>query len=106
MGSPATVGRRRVALLEADTGPRLFALGAYVGEVLARELGGVWRVDADTPASEEGLTMVLPDGSMVWPLQRVMKRYAEGPENSIAAYGLALGIPSPAATGSRASASH
>ena len=92
-------------LLAADTGPRLFALGAYVGEVLRRELGGEWRVDTEAPASEEGLTMVLADGSMVWPVQRVMKRYAEGPANSIAAYGLALGIPGPAATGSSGAAS-
>lgn len=92
-GSPKPGG-----LLATDTGGRLFALGAYVGEVLLRELGGSWRADEAAPDSEEGLVAVLADGYVVWPVQRVMKRYVEGAENSIAAYGVALGLPDRAAT--------
>lgn len=82
-------------LLADDTGRRLFALGAYVGEVLLHELGGAWRADASAPDSEEGLMVVFPDGSVVWPVQRVLKRYVEGPENGLTAYGVALGIALP-----------
>lgn len=80
-------------LLAADTGRRLFALGAYVGEVLLRELGGSWRAPEAAPDSEEGLMVVLPDGSVVWPIERALKRFVEGAENGIAAYGVALGVP-------------
>lgn len=85
-------------------GPMLFALGGYVGEVLRRALGGTWFGDDDDPESEVNVELRLADGSIVWPVQRVMKRYAHGSEDGIVVYGVALGLlvgdpPKPAGYG-------
>jgi hypothetical protein len=79
-------------LLARELGPRMFALGAYVGEVIRRNIGGEWAVDEDNPNAEIDLELRLSDGSTVWPVQRVMKRYQNGPEDAIAAYGASLGL--------------
>ena len=89
-GSPKKGG-----LLAADRGRRLFAAGAYVGEVLRRSLGGDWQADPSDPDSEMGLSLVLANGTTVWPVERVMKRFANGRDDSIAAYGAGLGLDVP-----------
>jgi hypothetical protein len=79
-GSPKAGG-----LLAEQLGPRIFALGAYVGELIRRNSDGwVW-VDADDP--EDEINVSLRRGAeVVWPVQRAMKRYGEGSESAIAAY--------------------
>lgn len=79
-------------LLSQDLGARLFSLGAYVGEVVRRNLGGEWQTDDADPRGEINVTLKLPDGTLIWPVQRVMKRFKNGPEDGIAAYGLGLGL--------------
>lgn len=79
-------------LLSQQMGARLFALGAYVGEVIRRNLGGEWLTDDADPRGEINVTLKLPDGTLMWPVQRVMKRFKNGPEDSIATYGAALGL--------------
>ena len=86
-------------LLAQQTGYRLFALGAYVGEVIRRNWDGEWLTNDADPQGEINIALKLPDGSIIWPMQRVMKRLKNGPEDSIAAYGDACGIavgPKPA----------
>ena len=83
---------KRGSLLATDTGSRLFALGSYVGEVVRRSVGGAWLGDDNDPQAEVNVALALPDGSSVWPVQRVMKRFAKGSEDGIAAYGAALGV--------------
>lgn len=82
---------RSGGLLSEDLGSRLFALGAYTGEVIRRDLGGVWAGDDDDPEAEINIELRLPDGSVVWPIQRAMKRYANGDEDAIAPFAGALG---------------
>jgi hypothetical protein len=84
---------KRWGLLSRDLGTRLFSLGAYVGDVVRREVGGEWRVDDDDPHAEVNVQLRLPDGSVVWPVQRVMKRLTNGAEDGIAAYASVLGVP-------------
>jgi hypothetical protein len=79
-------------LLASDTDARIFALGAYVGEVLRREAGGTWHADSGSSDGALGLSVVLPDQTVVWPVMRTWKRYHEGSENSLAAYGAALAL--------------
>jgi len=79
-------------LLAEDLGSRLFAIGAYVGEVVRRGLGGEWVADDRDPEAEINLALQLPDGSIVWPVQRAMKRLKNGTEDGIAAYGAVLGL--------------
>lgn len=84
---------RRLGLLSSDLGTRMFSIGAYVGEVVRRAVGGSWHVDDDDPQSEVDVRLDLPDGSQIWPVQRVTKRLTNGAEDGIAAYGAALGAP-------------
>jgi hypothetical protein len=77
-------------LLSEDFGNRLFSLGAYVGEVIRRQAGGQWEGDDSDPQAEINLAVRLPDGGMIWPVQRVMKRCENGDEDSVYAYGVIL----------------
>jgi hypothetical protein len=83
---------RRGGLLATDLGSRIFALGAYVGEVVRRNAGGTWHANDQDPQGEINVELVLADGTTIWPVQRVMKRYKNGAEDGIAAYGAALGL--------------
>lgn len=79
-------------LLAESLGARLFALGAYSGEVVRRNVGGEWRGDDDDPSVEVNVELHLPDSTICWPMQRVMKRYKNGPEASIAHWGAHAGL--------------
>ena len=83
---------RRGGLLSEGLGQRLFGLGSYVGEVIRREVGGQWEGDDSDPEAEINVTLVLDDGSRIWPVQRVVKRYSNGPEDDVASYAAALGV--------------
>jgi hypothetical protein len=77
-------------LLSEQVGSRIFAVGAYVGETFRRQLGGEWVGDDKDPQAEINISVKFADGSIVWPVQRAMKRFRNGPEDSIVAYGIAL----------------
>ncbi|HZC51086.1 MAG TPA: hypothetical protein VE441_01110 [Mycobacterium sp.] len=83
---------KRGGLLSANLGSRMFALGACVGEVVRRNAGGTWQANDQDPRGEVNVELILADGTKIWPVQRVMKRYKNGPEDGIAAYGAALGL--------------
>ncbi|MFZ5745521.1 MAG: hypothetical protein ACOY7T_13680 [Pseudomonadota bacterium] len=87
-GSPLGDG-----LLGENLGSRIFAIGAYVGEVLRRNLGGEWVGDDNDPQAEINVSLLLTDGSTIWPIQRVMKRLRNGKEDGLEAYGVALSSP-------------
>ena len=44
------------------------------------------------PDAEINLALQLPDGSVIWPVQRVMKRYRFGPEDSLVAYAASIEV--------------
>lgn len=79
-------------LLAEDLGSRVFAIGAYLGEVLRRALGGEWRGDDDDPEAEITVALHLPDGSVCWPVQRAMKRLQNGAEDSLTLYAHTFGV--------------
>ena len=83
---------RRRGLLAKDTSLRLFSLGAYVGEVVRRDVGGAWQGDDEDPEAELNLALRLPDDSIVWPVQRAIERMRNGAADGIVAYAAALGI--------------
>ncbi len=86
-------GEPRPGGLLADVlGARLFALGAYTGEVIRRAIGGEWVADDKDPQGEINIELHLPDGGTVWPVQRAMKRYSNGIEDAIAPYAASLGL--------------
>ncbi len=79
-------------LLSEDLGKRLFALGAYVGEVLRRNVGGEWHGDDTDPLAEVNVELNLTSGAKCWPVQRVMKRFKNGSQDGIASYGTGMGL--------------
>ncbi len=90
--------------LAQDLGRRLFAIGSYIGEVVRRSLGGEWIGDETDPQAEIDIELQCPDGTRCWPVQRAIKRFKNGPEDSIAVWGHALGVeigprPEPAKRG-------
>lgn len=78
-------------LLAKRLGQRLFAIGCYVGNILIEAYGGEWLVDEKNPKGEINIAIKLKDGSTVFPVQRVMKRFKGGEEEGIYIYGIALG---------------
>lgn len=74
-------------LLSQDLGSRIFALGAYVGEVIRRQGEGHWQGDDADSEAEINLAIQLKSGA-IWPMQRVMKRFKNGPEDGIYVYGV------------------
>jgi hypothetical protein len=83
---------RAGGLLSSSLGQRIFALGSYMGEVVRRELGGTWSGDDNDPEAEINVELQLPDGTRCWPVQRAMKRFKNGAEDGIAAWGVGLGL--------------
>jgi len=79
-------------LLVESLGAKIFGVGAYLGEVIRRGCGGEWRGDDTDPDAEINVTLCLADQSLIWPIQRVMKRYRNGPEDNVAVYGHLLGL--------------
>jgi len=75
-------------LLSQELGARLFAIGAYVGEVIRRHDGGEWQGDDNDPEAEINIALHLKTGTTLWPVQRVMKRFKNGAEDGIWIYGV------------------
>ncbi len=79
-------------MLATDARQRIFALGCYVGETLRHALGGQWDGDTGDAPAEINITLHLPDGAVIWPVQRIIKRIQVGEGDGIAAYGIGLGL--------------
>ena len=78
-------------ILNRNRGQILFALGAYIGEVIISAYGGEWLTDDNDPQGEVNIAVKLKNGNIIFPVQRAMKRYANGNEDSIFDYGFVLG---------------
>ena len=86
-----TEGQARAGgLLAKNLGRTLFCLGAYCGEVIRRHRCGTWMPGGQEPDAEINLALQLPDGSVIWPVQRAMKRYRFGREDSLVAYAASI----------------
>ena len=77
-------------LLTQNTGRRLFSIGCYIGEVIIAQYGGKWIADDSDRVGEINISIKLNNGSIIWPIQRVMKRYKERKENNIYPYAISL----------------
>lgn len=77
-------------ILSKNRGTILFSLGCYIGETIINNFGGCWITDDNDPQGEMNIAVKLPDGTTLFPVQRCMKRYQNGMEDSIYAYVYAL----------------
>lgn len=68
-------------------GSILFSIGSYIGETINKNIrGSEWITDDNDPKGELNVTIQLPDGTLTWPVKRVMKRFHNGEEDSIYPY--------------------
>ncbi len=80
-------------LLSEDVGARLFALGSYVGEVIRRAAGGQWKGDDNDAQAEITIEIRLKNGTVLWPVRKVMKRFQNGSEDGLYVYGVVATRP-------------
>jgi len=82
---------KRGGRLSTNLGPILFSIGAYIGETLIKTFpGSKWITDDNDPEGELNVEIKFPNGSIVWPTQRVMKRFKNGAEDSLFDYGFLI----------------
>lgn len=73
-------------IISRGRGKILFSLGCYVGETVIRLYGGKWHTDDNDPQGEINASVELDNGTVICPIQRVIKRYQNGSEDGIYAY--------------------
>jgi len=74
--------------LSQNLGAIIFSLGAYVGQTIIENVpGAVWQTDDDDHQGEMTASVQLPDGTIIFPMQRIMKRFQNGSEDSVYVYG-------------------
>ena len=77
-------------IISRNRGAIIFSLGCYVGETVIRLCGGKWHTDDNDPQGEINASVELDNGKVIFPMQRVIKRYQNGSEDGIYAYVYAL----------------
>jgi hypothetical protein len=71
-----------------NLGGIIFSIGSYVGATIINTVpGSVWQIDDNDPEGEVNVSVKFPDGTIIWPMQRIMKRFQNGSEDSIYVYG-------------------
>lgn len=73
-------------IISRGRGKILFSLGCYVGETIIRLYGGKWHTDDNDPQGEINASVELENGTVIFPIQRVIKRYQNGSGDGIYAY--------------------
>ncbi len=82
-GKPAKDGR----LSGQNVGGILFSIGSYVGETILKNIEGAeWLTDDEDPQGELTIALKLPNESIIFPIQKVFKRFQNGKEDSIYPY--------------------
>jgi hypothetical protein len=77
--------------LSTNLGPILFSIGSYLGETLIHNIpGATWKTNDNDPQGEVNAEIRLPDGTTIWPIQRVIRRFHNGPEDAIYPYGAVI----------------
>lgn len=74
--------------LQQNVGAILFSLGAYVGQTMIKNVPGAeWQLDDDDPQGETTATVKFPDGAIIFPMERIIKRFQNGSEDAVYVYG-------------------
>jgi len=74
--------------LSQNLGAIIFSIGSYIGETIIKNIPGtIWRIDDNDPQGEITASVKLPDGTIIWPMQKVMKRFQNGSKDAIYVYG-------------------
>jgi hypothetical protein len=84
-GKPKPGGR-----LAQQFGAHMFGLGAYVGETIRRLGEGQWEGNDRDAWPEVTLAVRLKSGAVLWPTQRMLKRFENGSDSGLYPYGAAI----------------
>jgi hypothetical protein len=85
-GKPVRGGR-----LSQNLGPIIFSIGSYIGETFIKNAKGTeWITDDNDAQGEITASIKFPNGTECWPMQRTMKRFKNGFEDSVYTYGYEL----------------
>lgn len=68
----------------------IYDLGACFGELLRKHAHGKWLRETYLPEKPEVLSLKLKDGSVIFPIERCLKRMVDGKENSLYDYAMIL----------------
>ncbi len=77
---------KKGGLLSQDTGKRSFAIGSLIGEIAIKNYGGEWITNDRDPQGEVNIAVKMTNGTVIWPVKRVMKRFKEGSHNDMYSY--------------------
>ncbi len=77
-------------ILSKNRGTILFSIGCFVGQTIIKNFGGGWITDDNDPQGEINIAVRTDDGTLLFPVQRCIKRLQNGMEDSIYAYVYAL----------------
>jgi hypothetical protein len=82
-GNPVKGGQ-----LTKNVGLIVFSIGSYIGETFIKNIPGTeWITDDNDPQGEINAAIKFPDGTIIWPMQKVIKRFKLGFEDSLYPYG-------------------
>lgn len=74
-------------LFASGLGGKLFAISAYIGEVVIRNTKATkWVTDDNDPQGEINIKLVSANGTEMFPAHRVMKRIKNGAEDNVYHY--------------------
>jgi hypothetical protein len=66
----------------------MFSIASYIIETIKKQVpDAVLFADDEAADGEVTMSITLPDGGVIFPMQRVMKRFENGEEDSIYVYG-------------------
>lgn len=82
---------KKGGLFESGLGGKLFAIGAYLGEVIIRNSDNVqWKPDANDPDNDFLVMITTQSGAIIWPQQKLFKRVNDGEADNIHFYAKAV----------------
>lgn len=74
--------------LSKNFGAIIFSIGSYVGETIIKNIpGSDWQTNEQNPEDEFNVSIQLPNGTTIYPIQRIMKRFQNGTDDAIYVYG-------------------
>ena len=79
--------RKGARLYGKGFGPILFSIGSYVGETIINNVkDSEWITNDNDPQGELNVSLKMPNDGEIWPIQKVIKRFQNGSEDSIYPY--------------------
>jgi len=82
---------KKGGLFESEVGGKLFAIGAYLGEVIIRNSKNVhWKPDPKDLDNDFTVMIESLDGAIIWPQQKLFKRINDGDGDNIYFYASAV----------------